>query len=71
MANFIKNSESFAACPGLYRVWVPLRDDGSTPLVSIWIDSTMTAFETRPHQAGIGLPETNEGVMADDQAKRR
>jgi hypothetical protein len=36
------------------------------PLVSIWIDSTMTAFEPQPQQEGIGFHETNQAVMADE-----
>jgi hypothetical protein len=66
MTNFTNNSESCTARSGLYRVWVPLRDDGRVPLVSIWIDSTMAAFEVRPQQEDIGLPETKEGPTADE-----
>ncbi len=40
MTNLIKRT-------GLYRVWVPLHDDGQAPLISIWIDPMMTAFEPR------------------------
>lgn len=32
---------------GLYRVWVPMHDNGQAPLISIWIDPMMTAFEPR------------------------
>jgi hypothetical protein len=66
MSNFTKNSESLIARRGLYRVWVPLRDDGKAPLVSIWIDSTMAAFEPQLQQTGIGFHETNQAVMADE-----
>jgi hypothetical protein len=64
MSNVTKNSESFTAPLGLYRVWVPLRDDGRAPLVSIWIDSTMTAFEPQPQQKGIGSHQTNQAAIA-------
>jgi hypothetical protein len=66
MFNFTKKSASFTARTGLYRVWVPLRDGGRVPLVSIWIDSTMAASEPRPYQEGTWLPETNESVLADE-----
>jgi hypothetical protein len=56
MTNFISDAERFTARPGLYRVWVPLRDDGRVPLISIWIDPTMTAFERQQSSAEIGLP---------------
>jgi hypothetical protein len=39
--NFTKLNER----RGLYRVWVPLHDDGKAPLISIWIDPAMTAIE--------------------------
>jgi hypothetical protein len=61
-----KDSERFTSRSGLYCVWVPLRDDGKAPLVSIWIDSSMTAFEPRPQQEAIAVPEANEAAMADE-----
>jgi len=65
--NIFKNdSEGFTSRSGLYCVWVPLRDDGRAPLVSIWIDSSMTAFELQAQQDAIALPGANEAVMADD-----
>lgn len=66
MSDFTKNFESLTARRALYRVWVPLRDDGRVPLVSIWIDSTMTTFEPQPQQKGIGFHETSQSVMADE-----
>jgi hypothetical protein len=44
---------------GLYRVWVPLHDDGKAPLISIWIDPAMTGIE-RCHrdESGDSLPST-------------
>jgi hypothetical protein len=45
MTNLKGNFASFINRTGLYRVWVPLRDDGKGPLVSIWIDPALTAFE--------------------------
>jgi hypothetical protein len=39
------NFEGFINHTGLYRVWVPLRNDGQAPLISVWIDPMMNAFE--------------------------
>jgi|GEM_PF-4350249 len=64
MANFVINSENFITRSSLHQVWVSLHDDGKAPLVSIWIDPTMAAFEPQPQQQAI-VPEANEGVMAD------
>jgi hypothetical protein len=53
MTNSAEGFENFTTRPGLYRVWVPLRDDGKAPLISIWIDPMMTAFEPGPrHECG-------------------
>jgi hypothetical protein len=44
---------------------VPLHDDGKVPLVAIWIDPTLSAFEPQPQQEVIALPDAKEAVMAD------
>jgi hypothetical protein len=66
MTNFKNNSENFTGRPGLYRVWVPLRDDGKAPLISIWIDPRMTAFEKQSHDEIIGVSETGAGAIPED-----
>jgi hypothetical protein len=45
MANFTSNFENLTTHSGLYRIWVPLRDDSESPLVSIWVDPNFRAFE--------------------------
>jgi hypothetical protein len=48
MANNVKNATNFPKSNerrGLYRVWVALHDDGKAPLISIWIDPDLRAFE--------------------------
>lgn len=40
--------------PGLYRVWVPLHNDGKAPLICIWIDPAMPAFERQLSHEGVG-----------------
>jgi hypothetical protein len=46
---------TFAAYSGLYRVWVPLRDDGKSPLISIWIDPSLCAFESCSEEKGTNV----------------
>lgn len=41
------NFETFNVRAELYRVWVPLRDEGTQPLVCVWIDPTMQTFESQ------------------------
>jgi hypothetical protein len=45
MSDFTINWRDFTTRSSLYRVWVPLRDDGKSPLISIWIDSCLRAFD--------------------------
>ena len=60
--NFTKLNER----RGLYCVWVPLHDDGKAPLISIWIDPTMTAIE-RCHRDESGeLTAINEGAVSEE-----
>ncbi len=47
MRNFANNFEELIIHSGLYRVWVPLHNDGKAPLISIWVDPSMGAFEPR------------------------
>lgn len=54
MTNFTNNFENFTARPGLYRVWVPLHNDGRAPLIAIWIDPTMTVFERQQRPEDVG-----------------
>jgi hypothetical protein len=65
MRNLTNNCQNFATRPNLYRVWVPLHDDGRAPLVSIWIDPTMTAFE-RPRYEDTEPCGVSGGVIADE-----
>jgi Carboxypeptidase regulatory-like domain len=47
MSNGINNFESFGARRGLYCVWIRAHEGQHAPLVSIWIDPQMRAFEER------------------------
>lgn len=66
MMNFTSNSRNFPARTGLYRVWMPLRDDANTPLISIWIDARMTAFEPQHADESIPELEASEGLMTEE-----
>jgi hypothetical protein len=69
MANRKNNSANLSVRPGLYRVWVPLHDDGKTPLISIWIDPAMKGFERDQHLQGLedaGSCSANGEARADE-----
>ncbi len=73
MANFTKNSENFTTREGLYRVWVPPRDDGSAPLISIWIDPTMAAFsrqQRRQDSSSSGVSDSSIAEEIEDSWRR-
>jgi len=58
MTKVPNNSENYAMRPRLYRVWVPLRDDGRAPLVSIWIDLIMTPSSDSKATRKSGSPQS-------------
>ena len=78
MRNFANIFEELILHRGLYRVWVPLHDDGKAPLISIWVDPAMGAFETcgetkpcdgaseQAHLSGPREPSGDEAEMQDD-----
>lgn len=61
MTNLKGNFNGFANQAGIYRVWVPLHDDGQAPLISIWIDPRMTDFKSQAQEE----PLANSGVGED------
>jgi hypothetical protein len=66
MPNFYNNFENLTPRPGLYRVWVPLHSDGKAPLISIWIDHRMTAFEVQFPQESTEISEPSEGALSEE-----
>jgi hypothetical protein len=49
------NLKSLINHTGIYRVWVPLRNDGKPPLISIWMDPKMTAFKSEAQQEPVAI----------------
>jgi hypothetical protein len=49
-------------------VWLPFRDDGKSPLISIWIDPSLQAFESRTEEKGadlVAIHRENSTTVAD------
>lgn len=61
ITNFFENTNSHR---GLYRVWVPLHDDGKAPLICVWIDPSMTGFESEPCTEDAGISAEDDGRPA-------
>jgi hypothetical protein len=66
MTNFTKKSENFMTREGLYRIWVPMRDDGKAPLISIWIDPTMAAFERQQRHEDSSPSGVSDSSIAEE-----
>jgi hypothetical protein len=66
MMNFKRTFGDLTSSSGLYRVWVPLHDDGKAPLISIWIDPTMTTFETQVCQEADGVSGISEDAIVKE-----
>lgn len=65
MANLKGNFAGFINRTGLYRVWVPLRDDGKGPLIAIWIDPAVTAFEPEARENPATVSSIGEKESTD------
>ena len=66
MTNFMEKLENFMTREGLYRVWVPMRDDGKAPLISIWIDPTMAAFERQQRHEDSSPSAVGDSSIAEE-----
>jgi hypothetical protein len=66
VTNLKGNFAGFINRMGLYRVWVPLRDDGKGPLISIWIDPAMAVFQPDARK----YPETVSSIGEEKDAER-
>jgi hypothetical protein len=55
MTNFMTNCQGFTTRSSLYRVWLPLHNDGKAPLISIWIDPSLCAFESCCEEKGTNV----------------
>ena len=64
MTNFINNSANCRERRGLYCVWVPAHNDGNAPLISIWMDPKMTAFD--PRQESGELTGLSGGTVSEE-----
>jgi hypothetical protein len=54
MFDFKKSNKNSVPRPSLYCVWIPAFPDKDTPLIRVWIDPSMSMFES---QATIHEPD--------------
>jgi hypothetical protein len=62
------NWQDFTTRSNLCRVWVPLHNDGKAPLISIWIDPSLCAFESCWEETGTNVARNHrrESVTVAD-----
>jgi len=60
MFDFKNYTENSSTRPRIYCVWIPAYPGKETPLIRVWIDPSMSAFE--PQAA---IPDRGRGWRAD------
>jgi hypothetical protein len=73
-----KNAENSVPRPSLYCVWIPAHPGKDTPLIRVWIDPSMSMFESQAtvHQPDLdaarsqALSEPGEGGAEDPVSRR-
>jgi hypothetical protein len=66
MIDFINSVGNRTTHRGVYCAWVPLHNDGNAPLISIWIDSAMAAFEPGFGNDNIDLAGIADEAIAEE-----
>jgi len=64
MFKLSNSSQTFSAQPNLYCVWIPANEQSDAPLVRVWIDRSMRAFETSKEEQPAAF--LSEQVPASD-----
>jgi len=64
MFKLSNSSQTFSARPNLYCVWMRANERSDAPLVRVWIDRSMRAFETSKEEQPVAFP--SEAMPASD-----
>ncbi|HWZ57055.1 MAG TPA: hypothetical protein VNZ63_13355 [Verrucomicrobiae bacterium] len=63
MFDFKNYTENSATRPGIYCVWIPACPGKETPLIRVWIDPSMSAFESQA-----ATPDRDAAAASRDEA---
>jgi hypothetical protein len=63
MFDFIVNRKNGAARTGLYCVWIRAREVEGAPLIQVWIDPSMSTFESQANALEPNLAADRAGVQ--------
>jgi hypothetical protein len=64
MFDFITNRKNSVPSPSLYCVWIRAHQDENAPLIRVWIDPSMSMFDSQAnvHQPDLAAAQADEQV---------
>jgi hypothetical protein len=71
MFDFIKNETARVSKKSLYCVWIRAHEGDNAPLIRVWIDPSMTMFETgaKVHESDVAAARAESPVaLAEDSS---
>ena len=69
MKNFTNNQKNLDERQSLYCVWIAASEQPNAPLVSVWIDPAMRAFERELQEVNCEAPTAaNAGHECEDES---
>jgi hypothetical protein len=68
MFDFKKNAKNSVLRPSLYCVWIPAYPDRETPLIRVWIDPSMSMFESQAtiHEPDLAAARAEAAASSED-----
>jgi hypothetical protein len=71
MLDFILNRKTAVPRPSLYCVWIRAHEGENAPLIQVWIDPSMTAFDSQAkvNEADLGAARAEAEVGHASEAK--
>jgi len=69
MFDFIINRKNTVPRPSLYCVWIRAHEGENAPLIRVWIDPSMTGFESQAkvHEPNLEAARAEAGVASSDE----
>ena len=70
MLDFIFDRRNSMPRPSLYCVWIRAHEGENAPLIQVWIDPSVSVFDSRArvHEPNLAAREEDEAVLRDDNS---
>jgi hypothetical protein len=70
MFEFITNGWKRVPRPSLYCIWIRAHEGENAPLIRVWIDPSMTAFDSQAkiHEPDLAEARAEEQIALADQS---